>query len=98
MQFLRTLFWALVAVIVSLFGYRNWSDVTLNLWNDIQADVKLPVLLLVVFLIGFLPTWLILRARIWSMRRRIEAIERNRLASLPAEPAPAAAVEEEPVI
>jgi uncharacterized integral membrane protein len=98
MQFLRTLFWALVAVIVSLFGYRNWSDVTLNLWNDIQADVKLPVLLLVVFLIGFLPTWLILRARIWSMRRRIEAMERNRLASMPAEPAPAAAAEEEPVI
>jgi uncharacterized integral membrane protein len=98
MQFLRTLFWALVAVIVSLFGYRNWSDVTLNLWNDIQADVKLPVLLLVVFLIGFLPTWLILRARIWSMRRRIEAMDRNRVASLPAEPARAAAAEEEPVI
>jgi uncharacterized integral membrane protein len=96
MQFLRTLFWALVAVIVSLFGYRNWSDVTLNLWNDIQADVKLPVLLLVVFVVGFLPTWLILRARIWSMRRRIEAMERNRVASLPAEPAPSA--ETEPVI
>jgi uncharacterized integral membrane protein len=97
MQFLRTLFWALVAVIVSLFGYRNWSDVTLNLWNDIQADVKLPVLLLVVFLIGFLPTWLVLRARIWSMRRRIDAMERNRVASLPTEPAPAPA-EVEPVI
>jgi hypothetical protein len=32
------------------------------------------------------------------MRRRIEAMERNRLASMPAEPAPAAAAEEEPVI
>jgi uncharacterized integral membrane protein len=97
MQFLKTVFWALIAVIVSLFGYRNWSDVTLNLWDDIQADIKLPVLLLAVFMIGFLPTWLILRARTWSMRRRIEAMERNRVASLPAEPAPAAA-EEEPVI
>jgi len=49
-----------------------------------------------VFFIGFLPTWLILRARIWSQRRRIEAMERNRLASLPPEPALAEDVE--PVI
>jgi len=96
MQFLKTLFWVLIAVIVALFASRNWSDVTLNLWGDIQADIKLPILLLIVFLIGFLPTWLILRARIWSQRRRIEAMERNRLASLPPEPALAEDVE--PVI
>ena len=96
MQFLKTLFWVLIAVIVVLFASRNWSDVTLNLWGDIQADIKLPILLLIVFLIGFLPTWLILRARIWSQRRRIEAMERNRLASLPPEPALAEDVE--PVI
>ena len=95
MQFLKTLFWVLIAVIVALFGSRNWSDVTLNLWGDIQADVKLPVLMVLVFLIGFLPTWLIMRARIWSMRRRVDAIERNRLASLPTEPAPASAEEEQ---
>ena len=85
MQFLKTLFWVLIAVIVVLFASRNWSDVTLNLWGDIQADVKLPVLLLFVFLLDFLPTWLILRARIWGHRRRIEAMERNRLAALPPE-------------
>jgi len=87
MQFLKTLFWVLIAVVVALFASRNWSDVTLNLWNDIQADIKVPVLLLIVFLIGFLPTWLILRARIWSLTRRVDAMERNRLASLTTEPA-----------
>ena len=87
MQFLKTLFWVLIAVVVVLFASRNWSDVTLSLWSDIQADIKLPVLLLIAFLIGFLPTWLILRARIWSHRRRIDAMERNRLASLPPESA-----------
>jgi lipopolysaccharide assembly protein A len=96
MQFLKTLFWVLIAVIVALFASRNWSDVTLNLWGDIQADIKLPILLLIVFFLGFLPTWLILRARIWSQRRRIEAMERNRLASLP--PEPALAEDAEPVI
>ena len=89
MQFLKTLFWVLIAVLVALFASRNWTDVTLNLWGDIQADMKLPVLLLFVFLLGFLPTWLILRARIWGHRRRIETMERNRLAALaPEAPAP----------
>jgi uncharacterized integral membrane protein len=95
MQFLKTLFWVLIAVVVALFASRNWSDVTLNLWSDIQADIKLPVLLVVIFLMGFLPTWMIMRARIWSHQRRIDAMERNRLASLPADtPVP----EEETVI
>lgn len=83
MQFLKTLFWVLVAVIVVLFSVRNWFDVTINLWGDIQADIKLPILLLIVFLIGFLPTWSLMRTRLWSHRRRIEAMERNRLAALP---------------
>jgi uncharacterized integral membrane protein len=64
MQFLKSLFWVLLAVLVVLFASRNWSDVTLNLWGDIQADVKIPVLLLVIFLLGFLPTWLVMRARL----------------------------------
>ena len=95
MQFLKTLLWVLIAVVIALFASRNWTDVTLNLWGDIQADIKLPVLLLLVFLLGFLPTWLILRAKLWSANRRIEAMERNRVAALP----PERSVEEtEPVI
>jgi uncharacterized membrane protein YciS (DUF1049 family) len=94
MQFLKTLFWVLIAVVVVLFGTRNWSDVTLNLWGDIQADVKIPLLLVVVFLLGLIPTWLIMRARLWSLKRRFEAVERQRATVTP----PAAPVEEgEPV-
>ena len=89
MQFLKTLFWVLIAVLVALFSVRNWFDVTVNLWSDIQADIKLPILLLIVFLLGFVPTWSLMRTRIWSHRRRIDAMERNRLASMPAEAAPA---------
>jgi len=85
MQFLKTVFWVLVAVIVALFAKANWSNATLNLWGDIQADIKIPILLLIAFLIGWLPTWLILRARIWSLNRRIEALDRNRAAAMPTE-------------
>jgi uncharacterized membrane protein YciS (DUF1049 family) len=86
MQFLKTVFWAVVAVLVTLFAYRNWSAVSLNLWGDIQADIKIPVLLAIVFLIGLVPTWLIMRARIWTLRRRLEAMDRSRASSVRAEP------------
>lgn len=95
MQFLKTLFWVLVAVIVALFASRNWGDVTLNLWGDIQADIKIPLLLLIAFLLGFLPTWLIQRARIWSLNRRLEALDRSRLEPVAMQPVPG---EGEPVI
>lgn len=86
MNFLKTVFWVLIAVLAALFSFRNWTDVTLSLWDDIQADVKIPVLLLVFFLIGFLPTWLLMRARLWSCRRRLEALERTRASALAASP------------
>ena len=93
MQFLKTLFWVLLAVVVALFATRNWMPVTISLWGDIQADIKIPILLLIAFLIGFLPTWLTMRARIWGLNRRIEAMERNRAGALAAEPVHAPAEE-----
>jgi putative membrane protein len=86
MQFLKTLFWVLLAVLAVLFGTRNWTDVTLNLWGDIQADIKIPLLLLITFLLGFLPTWLVMRARIWSWKRRLEAIDRQHATVAPPSP------------
>ena len=86
MQFLKTLFWALVAALAVLFGARNWADVSLNLWGDIQADIKIPLLLLAVFLIGMLPTWLIMRARLWSAQRRLDALERQNTIPVTAPP------------
>ena len=84
MQFLKTLFWVLLAVFIALFASRNWSDVTLSLWGDIRVDIKIPLLLALMFLFGFLPTFLVDRARLWSMRRRIEAQERQQRAAVPA--------------
>jgi uncharacterized integral membrane protein len=77
MQFLKTLFWVLIGVVVVMFASRNWTDVTLNLWGDLQADIKVPLLLLFVFLLGLVPTWLVMRARLWASERRVEALERT---------------------
>ena len=90
MNFLRTLFWVVVAVSLAIFANRNWGDVTLNLWGDIQADVKLPVLLLVTFLTGFLPPYFVMRSRVWNLTRKLALAERP---SLP--PAPTAVPDQE---
>jgi uncharacterized integral membrane protein len=79
MRFLSTLFWVLLAVLLALFARGNWTDVELNLWNDLVAVIKLPLLVLMVFLVGWLPTWLMMRARIWGLNRRLEALERQRV-------------------
>ena len=76
MQFLRTLFWVVIAVFVAIVASRNWRDVTLDLWGDLQADIKIPVLLALVFLAGFLPPLLIYRTRLWQARRRLAALDR----------------------
>lgn len=71
MQFLRTLFWVMIAAFVAIIASENWRDVTLDLWGNLQADIKIPVLLLLAFLLGFLPTWLIMRGKIWRLQRRL---------------------------
>ena len=94
MQFLKTLFWVLLAVIIVLFASRNWFDVEVKLWGDIVVDIRLPLLILVAFLAGFLPTFIVQRARLWAMRRRIEAQERQ----LQPAPPTVAEAEDTPVL
>ena len=77
MQFLKTLFWVLIAVVAVLFASWNWHPVAVNLWANLQADIKLPLLLLIAFVIGLLPAWLIMRAKLWTLQRRFEALERQ---------------------
>ena len=96
MQFLKTLFWVALAVILVLFATVNWQPVTMNLWGGLQADVKLPVLILASFLLGFLPMLVVHRARLWTTRRRLEALERQVAAVAYTTPAPAPPVEAAP--
>lgn len=77
MQFLKTLFWVALAVVLVLFAHSNWHPVTLELWGGLEADVKLPVLVFGVFLLGFVPTMIFYRAQLWSLRRRLDTHERN---------------------
>jgi putative membrane protein len=89
MQFLKILFWIVLTVLVVLFADANWRSVEVRLWGGLIADAKLPILLMLVFLLGFLPTLAVYRAKLWALRRRLEPLERN-AAQVPAVPAAAA--------
>ncbi len=97
MQFLKTLFWVMIAVAAMLFAFNNWNMVTVNLWGGLQLDTRLPVLLLAAFLIGLVPAMLIHRATRWSLKRRITTMERALAESVspggvPEKVAPAGAI------
>ena len=95
MQFLKILFWAVMAAGIVLVARENWVPVTINLWSGLQADVKLPFLLLVVFLLGFLPTYLLYRGRMWTLRRQLTRPGRVTVANQPVSNSAAAPGAEE---
>lgn len=71
MSFLKTLFWIVVAVIVALFCFNNWTVVGINLWNGLILETKLPLLLGIFFLVGFIPPLLLWQAARYRLRRRM---------------------------
>ena len=80
MRFLKTLFLVVIVFFLAILATSNWHDVTLNLWGDIQADIKVPFLIGLTFLLGWLPTYLFYRARLWRQRQRLDNFERQQAA------------------
>ena len=76
MQFLKTLFWVVLAIIAVVFAMNNWTSVTVMLWGGLALEAKLPVLVFGAFLLGFLPTFAWHRAARWRLRRRLDSQER----------------------
>ena len=77
MQFLKTLFWVLVAAVLTVFAFNNWDVVTINLWQDLQLQTFLPVLVIGAFVAGVLLIWLPHRASRWSWKRKMDSTERK---------------------
>ena len=76
MQFLKILFWCLLSFVAAIFTYGNWNSVTVHLWGGLDAEVNLPLLLLLTFLAGVIPTWAYYRTMRWRMAQRLATAER----------------------
>lgn len=77
MQFLKGLIWILLVVLVVIFAAANWTSVPIKLWGGLVADVNLPFLMMVMFLIGLVPTLLYHHAVRWRLRGRLNNAERT---------------------
>jgi len=84
MQFIKTLFWVILAIILVVFAVNNWTLASVQIWGDVRIDTKLPVLVIGAFLLGFVPLWLLHRTTKWRLNRRIKSLEAA------AQPAPQA--------
>ncbi len=104
MQVIRTIVWAVITAILVAFIAMNWNDASVNFW-PVEGENKylhfqwpVGVIALVFFLLGFLPMWLLHRARFWRMARRISSLENSvraaaAVAPPPSEPAEPATAE-----
>lgn len=93
MQFVRTLFWVLILAALLIFTAFNWKPVEVQIWTNLVLETKIPALVIVAFLLGLVPTWLLHRGTRWRLNRRIshlEAAARSSVSTRPIDaPAPA---------
>jgi hypothetical protein len=78
MHIVRTVIWVVLLAALLLFSIANWGPVvTVRIWEGLVVDTKIPAIVLVSFLIGFVPMWLYHRADRWRMQRRTHSLEAN---------------------
>jgi lipopolysaccharide assembly protein A len=75
MQFLKTLLWVTLIVGLTVFAFNNWVPVSVSLWGGLRLDTKLPALVIAASAISFLPLYVLHRAIVWRMKRRILSLE-----------------------
>jgi hypothetical protein len=76
MQIVRTIVWIALLIAFVALTVLNW-DITLamRIWPGMVWDTRLPAIVVVSFLLGLIPMWLIHRGSKWRQQRRIAALE-----------------------
>ena len=98
MQIIRTIVWVLLLVVLLLFSVNNWNPVEVKIWEGLVLETKIPALVVISFLIGLVPMWLLHRAARWNNERRIASLESAaRASAMAAAPPPAPAPVAEPL-
>lgn len=75
MHIIRTLFWVLILAALVFFSAANWRVVEMSIWTNLVLETKIPALVIVAFLLGLVPMWLLHRGIKWRLNRRITHLE-----------------------
>jgi len=90
MRFLKLLLLVLVVLVLAWFAAQNWVPVTVRLWSPYELVIRLPVLLALAVLLGWLPGAIAHSVSRWNLTRRLTRTERELEARRAAEAGPAA--------
>ena len=90
MQIIRTIVWVLLLVVLLIFSINNWNPVEVKIWEGLVLETKIPALVVISFLVGLIPMWLLHRGKVFYLNRRIGSLETaTRTAAVtPVAPAP----------
>lgn len=84
MQIVRMLVWVVLLIALVAFSVANWSQASeVRIWGNLIWQTRLPAVVIVSFLLGLIPTWLVYRAQYWRLERRIKSLEGSETASRP---------------
>lgn len=75
MQILRTVIWVVLVIALLIFAVNNWTVVQVKIWENLIWETKLPMLLLIAFLLGVLPMWLLHTGTRWRLKRQISSLQ-----------------------
>ena len=89
MQILRTVVWVVVAIALLIFSIMNWDPVEVKIWEGLVLETKIPALVIVSFVLGLLPMWMLHRGTKWRLTRRINTLENAVRTSVGTEVPPA---------
>jgi len=90
MKIVRTIVWVLLLVGLLIFSINNWNPVEVKIWEGLVLETKIPALVVIAFLIGLVPMWLLYRASSWNYERRLSSLESAARASAMVQAAPPA--------
>ena len=94
MQAIRTILWVLLAIVMVAFIAINWVTVPINIWpiaggTYLHFNWPIGFVVLISFLLGLLPMWLLHKGSRWRLNRRIGVLESNVATANAPLPAPA---------
>ena len=82
MNYIRTVVWVVLLIALLVFSINNWATVDVKIWEGLILETKLPALVVISFLLGLVPMWLLAKAGKWRMQRQIRGLQSTAATSL----------------
>jgi hypothetical protein len=74
---IRTIAWILLVCGLLIFSFYNWRPVEVTIWENLVLETKVPVALMLAFLLGFAPLFAYHLSVKWALKRRVRNLENS---------------------